>query len=41
MTEYLIPPWRTLHSFILRGHCKSAFLHPEKEIEVMIDLPQS
>jgi hypothetical protein len=40
MSEYPIPPWRALHSCFLRRSCKTAFLHPEEEIQVLIDLPQ-
>jgi hypothetical protein len=29
-----------LHSCILRGRCKSAFLHPKEEIQGLLDLPQ-
>jgi hypothetical protein len=50
MSEYPIP-WRALHSCILKGvvnlhsfllgrSCKPAFLHPEEEMKVLIDLPQ-
>jgi hypothetical protein len=39
MSEYLIPHGEHYDSCILRRRCKSAFLHPEEEIQSLIDLP--
>jgi hypothetical protein len=40
MSEYPIPHGEHYDSCILRRRSKSAFLHPEEEIQGVIDLPQ-
>jgi hypothetical protein len=40
MSEYPIPNGKHYDSCVLRRSCKSAFLHPEEEIQGLIDLPQ-
>jgi hypothetical protein len=40
MSEYPIPHGEQYHSCILRGSCKSTFLHPKEKIQGLIDLPQ-
>jgi hypothetical protein len=40
MSEYSIPLGQHYDSCFLRRSCKSAFLHPEEEIQDLIDLPQ-
>jgi hypothetical protein len=40
MNEYPIPHGEHFEPCILRRSYKSAFLHPEKEIQGLINLPQ-
>jgi hypothetical protein len=40
MSECPLPHGEHCDSCILRRRCKSAFLHPEEEIQGFIDLPQ-
>jgi hypothetical protein len=40
MSEYPSPHGEHYDSCVLRRSCKSAFLHPEEEIQGLIDLPQ-